>query len=213
MTPDEYVAGVLSKYAVARGASSPAELLGGRLAGPLRQWAGNWLAGLSYSGSYAKGTGVNGVTDVDLFISLNSGTPGSLVEIYEGLFAVAEKQGWQPRRQDVSIGVKNGGAAADLVPGRIQEGYTNYHSLYRRKTGGWTRVVRHGLGTRGRDSRGEDLALAPPARMVLVLPGAVRDSGAQGQATRCACFKCHRGALRNRHFPWNDGHHRPREHE
>lgn len=140
MTPDEYVMSILNKYRVAHGPTSPAEALGGRVAGPLRRWAADWLAALSYSGSYAKGTGVGGVTDADLFISLKSGTPGTLGEIYESLYDFADRQRWQPRRQDVSIGIKNGGTAADLVPGRMQEGHTNYHSLYRRKTKGWTQT-------------------------------------------------------------------------
>jgi tRNA nucleotidyltransferase (CCA-adding enzyme) len=67
VTPDEYVSRVLAKYAVPTGATSPAERAGAALAGPIRKWAGEHLAGLWYSGSYAKGTGVKGVTDVDLF--------------------------------------------------------------------------------------------------------------------------------------------------
>ena len=69
MTPDQYVESVLAKYQVPRGPTSPAELLGSALAGPLRTWAGQQLNALEYSGSYAKDTGVHGVSDVDLFIS------------------------------------------------------------------------------------------------------------------------------------------------
>ncbi len=145
MTPDEYVAAVLAKYEVQRGPNSPAEKLAGAVAGPIRAWAGQWLAALQYSGSYAKGTGVRGVTDVDIFISLRSETPGTLKDLYQGVFDLALREGWSPRKQNVSIGITQEGTRGDLVPGRIQRGYQNYHSLYRHKTDSWTQtnVVLH----------------------------------------------------------------------
>lgn len=140
MTGDEYVASIIAKYAVSRGSTSPAEILGGKVAGPIRSWAGDWLSELSYSGSYAKGTGVHGVNDVDLFISLKSGTPGTLGENYESLHKLAEDSGWSPKRQNVSIGITLDGTKADLVPGKVQAGQVNYHSVYRRKKNSWTQT-------------------------------------------------------------------------
>jgi hypothetical protein len=140
MTPDQYVQGVLAKYLVARGPSSPAERLGAAVAGPLRRWANQYLSELLYSGSYAKETGVHGVSDVDIFISLNSDTPGTLKDLYDNLYSFAANQGWSPRQQNVSIGVNVNGATGDLVPGRIQLGYQNYHSLYLRKRDSWTQT-------------------------------------------------------------------------
>jgi hypothetical protein len=64
----------------------------------------------------------------------------TLEQIYEKLFSLAEAQAWAPRRQDVSIGVRVNGTAADLVPGRVQAGFVNYHSLYRRKKRSWTQT-------------------------------------------------------------------------
>ncbi len=75
VTPDQYVESVLAKYAVPRGTSTPAEQFGTIVAGPLTLWAGQQLNALQYSGSYAKETGVRGVSDVDVFISLASPTP------------------------------------------------------------------------------------------------------------------------------------------
>ena len=42
-----------------------------------------------------------------------------------------------PRRQNVSIGITYNGVKIDLVPGRIQQGTYNYHSLYKRKISSW----------------------------------------------------------------------------
>ncbi len=140
MTGDEYVASVIAKYEVPRGPNAPAELLGSLVAGPLRTWAGNQLNALEYSGSYSKGTGVRGVSDVDIFVSLKADTAGTLREMYESLFAMAQGQGWAPRAQNVSVGISVNGTRADLVPGKVQPGYQNYHSLYRRKQDSWTQT-------------------------------------------------------------------------
>lgn len=140
MTADQYVESVLMKYAVSRGPTSPAEQLGTTVAGPLRTWAGQQLNALQYSGSYAKETGVHGVSDVDVFISLKSDTSNTLKEIYESLFSLAQSAGWSPRRQNVSVGVTVNGTRGDLVPGKVQAGYQNYHSLYLRKRDSWTQT-------------------------------------------------------------------------
>lgn len=133
MTADQYVEAILAKYAVPRGPSSPAEQFGATVAGPLRSWAGTQLNDLQFSGSYAKETGVHGVADVDVFVSLKPDTTQTLKEIYEMLVALAQKNGWAPRLQNVSVGVTVNGTRGDLVPGKVQSGYRNYHSLYVRK--------------------------------------------------------------------------------
>lgn len=140
MTPDQYVESVLAKYAVPRGPNSPAERLGETVAGPLRRWAGQQLNALQYSGSYAKETGVRGISDVDVFVSLKSDTTDSLKEIYEKLVLLAQSNGWSPRRQNVSVGVTVNGTRGDLVPGKVQAGSQNYHSLHLRKRDSWTQT-------------------------------------------------------------------------
>jgi hypothetical protein len=140
LTPDQYVESVLAKYAVPRGSTSPAERLGATVAGPLRAWAGQQLNALQYSGSYTKETGVRGISDVDIFVSLKSDTTDTLKAIYEKLVSLAQSNGWSPRRQNVSVGVTVNGTLGDLVPGKVQAGYQNYHSLYLRKRDSWTQT-------------------------------------------------------------------------
>lgn len=140
MTQDQYVESILTKYAVPRGPTSPAERLGSTVAGPIRTWAGQQLNAIEYSGSYAKETGVRGISDVDVFISLKPDTQGTLKDLYNSLYALAQEQGWSPRAQNVSVGVTVGGTRGDLVSGKIQPGYQNYHSLYLRKRDSWTQT-------------------------------------------------------------------------
>lgn len=140
MTADQYVESILAKYAVPRGPTSPAERLGVAVAGPIRTWAGQQLTALEYSGSYAKETAVRGISDVDVFISLKSDTQGTLKDLYNSLYALAQEQRWSPRAQNVSVGVTVNGTRGDLVPGRVQSGFQNYHSLYLRKRDSWTQT-------------------------------------------------------------------------
>jgi len=140
MTADQYVESILTKYAVPRGPTSPAERLGYTVARAIRVWARTQLNALKYSGSYAKRTGVRGISDVDMFISLKSDTQGTLKELYYSLYGLAQRQGWSPRAQNVSVGITISGTRGDLVPGKAQAGYQNYHSLYLRKQDSWTQT-------------------------------------------------------------------------
>jgi hypothetical protein len=66
--------------------------------------------------------------------------PENLRQIYWSLFQRAGSAGWTPQPHNVSIGVKVLGHKVDLVPGRVQHGYVNRHSLYRRKADSWTQT-------------------------------------------------------------------------
>lgn len=134
---DQYVEGILRQYAVNTLAAKQAAE---NVAPAIRQWAGSQLSSLDYSGSFAKGTGNKISTDVDLFISLKSDTQETLKQLYESLYTCATNQGWSPVRQNVSIGISANGMKLDLVPGKIQAGYQNVHSLYKRKSDSWTQT-------------------------------------------------------------------------
>jgi tRNA nucleotidyltransferase (CCA-adding enzyme) len=140
MTPDEYVAVILRKYETPVGINSPSVAVANELIPTLKTWAGAWFDSINYSGSFAKGTAIKGGSDIDLFISLKSATPDSLRNLYNSLFELSQQKGWQPRRQTVSVGLRYKGFAIDLVPGKIQSGYKNYHSIYRTKTDSWTQT-------------------------------------------------------------------------
>lgn len=137
MTGDQYVLSVLQRYAVN---PAQAQSAAGMVAPQLQAWAGGYLSNLAYSGSFAKGTGNTISTDIDIFISLRADPQVTLKQIYNSLFSLAQSQGWSPRRQNVSIGISVAGKKIDLVPGRIQSGYQNYHSLYRSKADSWTQT-------------------------------------------------------------------------
>lgn len=90
---------------------------------------------IKLSGSSAKDTAMKGSSDIDLFISLKDDNNKSLKDIYTCLYEYVNSRSdiINPRKQNVSIGINYNGLEIDLVPGRQQTGYKNWHSLYLRK--------------------------------------------------------------------------------
>ena len=144
MNGDDYVRAIIAKYAQpfrSQAATSAAN----EVAAIMQIWAGQYLLGISYSGSSAKGTAIRGLADVDLFISLAPQTPGTLADIYNSLLNYQVLSRLNPRRQNVSVGVTYEQVKIDLVPGRKQPGHTADHSLFKSKTRSWTQtnIVEH----------------------------------------------------------------------
>jgi hypothetical protein len=111
----------------------------------LQRWGNGYLLNAEFSGSLAKGTAVSVSTDADVFLSVSSATPGTLADMYNTLCQAVGDAGYPVRRQDVSVGTSVNGYSIDLVPGRRQSQYGNEHSLYRNRSGSWTKtdVQRH----------------------------------------------------------------------
>ncbi len=140
MSADAYLQAILNREAVDTGPYSPVRGVQIVLQPILREWAGTYLSDVSPSGSFAKGTANKSGTDIDLFISLSQNTPGTLKEIYEKLFTTMQQRGYAPKRQNVSINIKVNSYDVDLVPAKRQDGYSQDHSLYRRKADTWTKT-------------------------------------------------------------------------
>ena len=85
MESDAYVKSIIAKYALAGGRTPSATASAESVYEILKVWAGQFLLGVSYSGSSAKGTAIAGTADVDLFISLKPETPGTLAAIMNSL--------------------------------------------------------------------------------------------------------------------------------
>lgn len=108
-----------------------------RIVSILKWWADSQLSSLKQSGSNAKGTAIKGVADIDIFISLKSTTSYSLKEIFDSLDNCVRQNGIVTKRQNVSLGITQADLKIDLVPGKIQSGFQNWHSLYSSKKDSW----------------------------------------------------------------------------
>lgn len=140
MTGDEYIEMVLSRHELKPHLFS-ALSTNAIIVPKLKEWAGPWLNHITYVGSLAKGTGVSGTTDTDIFISLKPETPHTLEDIYRRLTIRTTALGWNPKQQNVSLGITYAGAKFDIVPGKLQDGYEYYHSLWKRKAKTWTQTA------------------------------------------------------------------------
>jgi hypothetical protein len=139
LTPDEYVQYVIDKYTPQTGPGSPAANAAGQLLPVIQNWAGAYLLNVYYSGSYAKGTGIKGESDLDLFISLDSSSD-TLGNNYYDLYSFIQKQGYYPTQQNVSIGLTYQNLHVDLIPARKLSGNTDDHYLFVRKADSWKKT-------------------------------------------------------------------------
>ncbi|MBN9307216.1 MAG: nucleotidyltransferase [Devosia sp. 67-54] len=140
MAADDYLKGILLRESVDTRAESPVRAVQGQLMPALNHWAGEYLRSVSPSGSFAKGTANKSGTDIDLFISLHSHTPGTLNNIYDTLAQKMTAIGLAPRKQNVSISVRVGNVDVDLVPARRQDNVGEDHSLYKRRGDTWMKT-------------------------------------------------------------------------
>lgn len=137
MTPDQHLRQVLANNIVDMGPNSPVRQMRAAFLPLLRNWAGNYLLSVEPSGSFAKGTAVRSGTDIDLFISLHPTTPDTLQNIHNTLIKAVQAAGFSPKRQTMSIGVRdaNNHYDVDLVPAKKRADNTGDHSLYHHKSG------------------------------------------------------------------------------
>ena len=100
----------------------------------ISEWAGENLEEIFPSGSSAKMTALKGKSDVDVFISIKHSCTNTLKEIFDKLAEKMTAKGFTVRKQNVSIGTTIYGRDVDLVPGKKEQGNTNYHWLYKSKS-------------------------------------------------------------------------------
>ena len=137
MSDDFYLRSVIGKYRVNE---NEGKMAAESLNVIINNWAGSYLIEKGFSGSLAKGTAISLSTDADVFLSLSSTTPITLEEMYNSLYVAIQRAGYSVRKQNVSIRVSVGRYRIDLVPGRRQSQYGDYHSLYKYKKGTWTQT-------------------------------------------------------------------------
>jgi Nucleotidyltransferase domain len=143
MTSNQYLKNILIREAVDNGILSRVRGVIDILKPVIQSWAINnaqCILDINPSGSFAKGTANKSGTDIDIFISLYSNNPYTLDNTYENLFAFLGKNGYQPKRQNVSININKDGYSVDLVPARRQNLQTQDHSIWCRKAKTWTKT-------------------------------------------------------------------------
>lgn len=135
MTPDQYLRNVIRAKS-----HIPLQATDFRLnsiTSLIKTWAGSYLREIKLSGSSAENVVVSGEADTDLFISLKSDTPQDLKTIFESLANTLQQSSYSVSKRTVAIQTQSNGQKIDLVPGKVQSGFQNWHSLYNSDTGNW----------------------------------------------------------------------------
>lgn len=108
----------------------------------IHAWANGHKYILKLSGSLAKGTGITGTTDIDLFVSLDPSvsTCNTLEFVYNTLRNRFNGAGYAAREQNVSIGIDHTGLKMDIVAGVRHNVLGLDHSVWKRKAKTWTKT-------------------------------------------------------------------------
>jgi len=108
----------------------------------IHAWANGYQYQVKLSGSLAKGTGITGTTDMDLFISLEPSvnTCNTHEDVYQTLRNRFDMAGYTPREQNVSIGINHSDLKMDLVAGVKHHPLGSDHSIWKRKARTWTKT-------------------------------------------------------------------------
>lgn len=108
----------------------------------IHAWANGHKYEIKLSGSLAKGTGITGTTDMDIFISLHPSvnTCNTLENVYNTLRNRFHLSGYTPREQNVSVGINHGGLKVDVVAGVKHHVLGLDHSIWKSKAGTWTKT-------------------------------------------------------------------------
>jgi hypothetical protein len=136
---EEYLTRLVSSYTVV-GSSILVDQLSRSLSLAIQQWAGIYLVEVYFSGSFVKGTAIKGRSDRDLFISLRNDIPLTIRDTFYSLVSHLRNASYNPKLQDVSIGVEYNGMHIDLIPAIRQHGFQDYHSLHRRVSDSWVQT-------------------------------------------------------------------------
>ena len=96
----------------------------------VKEWAGNYLRGITPSGAYAKGTAVSLCTDIDLLIALKPIPGMEMRNAYWSLFEFLAGRSFQPEVHSVAMQVRHKGVKVDLIPACVVDSNPHRHMLF-----------------------------------------------------------------------------------
>jgi hypothetical protein len=115
-TVDQYAASIIEKYHVVANTGSPSHRAADELIPVLKQWAKQYLLGITLTGAYAKNTAITLSSDVDVLIALSLIPGMEMKKIFWSLFEFLTDQNLKAHTRTVSIQVPCKGLNVDLIP-------------------------------------------------------------------------------------------------
>ena len=147
VSPSEYLRAILQREAVDTSVNAPLRQLEADVQGLCEGWAGRYLLEVYPSGAFEKGTANQSDINIDFIVSLSPQTPFLIKQIYESLLSHFQRNGLEPERRTVSIGLRLNGVTIDVIPAKRESLSNDVHEIYssRRMTGTKTNLNHHVL--------------------------------------------------------------------
>lgn len=143
-TTEQYAASIVEKYHIAADPGSAPHRAVDEVVPLLKQWAKQYLLGITLSGAYAKNTAITLTSHADVLITLSPVPDMEMKDVYWNLFEFLTQQNLKPNTRNVSIHLPTHGFWVDLIPAYRDHGiYGNI--LFNKKTGSTvhTDVAKH----------------------------------------------------------------------
>ncbi len=115
-TQDQYVASVVEKYRVALEEGSPSHRVADEIALLIKQWAQEYVQGITISGAYAKNTAITLASHVDVLILLKPIPGAEIKSVFWRLFEFLTDQNLKASTREVSVRVPCKKLQVDLIP-------------------------------------------------------------------------------------------------
>jgi hypothetical protein len=140
---------ILHREAGDTGADAPLRRLEAEIERLCQIWAGRHLLEVYPAGAYEKGTANQSGVSIDFVVSLSPQTPFRMREIYESLHGALEREGLEPVRRPVALGLRLEGATIDIIPAKRESIANDIHEIYssRREAAMKTNLTHHVLDT------------------------------------------------------------------
>jgi hypothetical protein len=134
ITPAQYAASIVDQYRVVPDTRSGSHHAADDVMPLLKQWAQQYLQGITLSGAYAKNTAITLSSHVDILILLNPIPGMEIKKVFWSLFEFLTDRDVRAHTRNVSVRAARQGFEVDLIPAyRDHDGFS--HSLFNKRTG------------------------------------------------------------------------------
>jgi len=116
VTTEQYAASIVEKYQVIPGAGSAPHRAADALMPALKEWANQYLLGITLSGAYAHNTAISLSSSVDVLIALSPIPEMEMKAVFWNLFEFLTKHDFKAHTRQVSMQVESEGLKVDLIP-------------------------------------------------------------------------------------------------
>jgi hypothetical protein len=116
VTTEQYAASIVEKYQVIPGVGSPPHRAADALMPALKEWANQYLLGITLSGAYAHNTAISLSSSVDVLVALSPIPDMEMKAVFWNLFEFLTNHNFKAHTRQVSMQVESKGLKVDVIP-------------------------------------------------------------------------------------------------